>query len=296
MVETFTMNGDPRVKSSLDLLRHMFIGYFGFVKIVDSEEQKLAEFLTAEGVLLKDKVDNDQFKMSSFFIDEVIRRRVIPEVYKSCPTVATPKNDDDSLDVLNTLRIAIQYFDRSIIYNAFNRSFKTARGVYVNGQKNKVVPRESVYDCELNRVLVNWIVKLNSYEVTGQWHLVEHRDDEKDKHYYSDIVINAQHKKKVVLELLATATSKELDKHFVRVLDYARLLSANDIWIVNFTCEDHATEIPYWPSDKKFEKINIVHFFHDQTFENVRMSARSVSTSGTFDFIEDQQVIPDAIS
>ncbi|POG82312.1 hypothetical protein GLOIN_2v1497389 [Rhizophagus irregularis DAOM 181602=DAOM 197198] len=153
------------------------------------------------------------------------------------------------------------------------------------------VPRESVYDTELIRILVNWIVKDNNFEVNGQCHLIDHAgNDEKDKHYFSDIIIVTS-KQKVVLELLASATKNELNEHFERVLHYAEMLSASDIWIVNFSCEDDAAKKPHWPpNDGNFESVNVAHFFHDQKFENVRMSARYISSPGTFSYITDQVI------
>jgi hypothetical protein len=252
----------PGSKEALDLLRSIFLGFFDFVQIYDTKERRLADFLTAEGVLMRGE-NEFSYRMSSIFVDGLIRREVIPVSYKSRPAVPVPQIYEGSLKILDALIEAIRCFDKTIIRNAFNRSFKTAL-VKVDGCHNVKVPRESVYDTELNRILVNWIVKECNFEVTGQWHLIDHVDnDEKDKHYYSDITIMSQHQK-VVLELLASATKNELNKHFVRVLNYAEMLSADDIWIVNFTCEDNATKQSYWPpNDGNFESVNVVHFFHD---------------------------------
>ncbi|GBC53842.1 P-loop containing nucleoside triphosphate hydrolase protein [Rhizophagus irregularis DAOM 181602=DAOM 197198] len=116
--------------------------------------------------------------------------------------------------------------------------------VEVDGYLHTKVPRESVYDTELYRILVNWIVNECNFVVTGQHHLIDHVDnDEKGKHYYSDITIMSEDQT-AVLELLASATKNELNEHFERILNYAEMLSANDIWIVNFTCEDNATKQP----------------------------------------------------
>ncbi|PKC55716.1 hypothetical protein RhiirA1_502660 [Rhizophagus irregularis] len=279
-----------KAKSAVDLLRSVFLGFFDFVQINDEEELELAEFLVAEGVLMRDEKVKKNFKMSSVLVNELIRKRVIPVLYKSSPALPVPQTDEGSLKVLDALIEAVRYFDKTIIRNAFNRSFKTALVKVDDGCHNVKVPRESVYDTELNRILVNWIVKECNFEVTGQWHLIYHADnDEKDKHYYSNIIIISLYQT-VVLELLATATENELNEHFERVLNYAKMLSANDIWIVNFTCEDDATKKPYWPpNDGKFESVNVVHFFHDRKFENVRMSARYMS-SGTFSYITDQVI------
>ncbi|RIA99389.1 hypothetical protein C1645_730990 [Glomus cerebriforme] len=270
------------IRPAVKLLRSVFLGSSGFISIYDSEEKKLAEFLTAEGVLIRNEMMNN-FKMSSMFVDELIQRYVIPILYSSAPTNAVPKKPDDSLDIINILKIAIQFFDKEIIYKAFNRSFKTAH-VYVKGQKNILVPQESMYNLELSRILVNWIVKQTGFEVTGQWHQIEYHANKNNKYIYSNMIIKTP-KQTIILKILATATKKELDEHFVKVLDYAKKLSANEIWIVHFTCEDYTT--PYWPSDKKFEKINIAHFFHDQIFKNVQMKVQFVSDSGTIDYIND---------
>ncbi len=279
----------PDAKEAMDFLRSVFLGFLDFVQIHDVEERRLADYLTAQGVLMTENENNFSYRMSSIFVDGLIRREVIPLLYKSYPTVPVPQTDEGSLKVLDALIEAIRCFDKTIICNAFNRSFKTAL-VKVDGCQNKKVPRESVYDTELNRILVNWVKECN-FGVTGQWHLIDHADnDKKDKHYYSDIVITSQHQT-VVLELLASATKNELNKHFERVLNYAEMLSADDIWIVNFTCKDDATKEPHWPpNDGNFESVNVAHFFHDQKFENVRMSARYISSPGTFSYITDQVI------
>jgi len=100
--------------------------------------------------------------------------------------------------------------------------------------------------------------------------MIESCDGKKDKHSYSDIVITTDCQK-IVLELLATATKDNLDEHFERVLKYAELLSADEIWIVHFTCEDgYSKKLLQWPPD---DRINVVHIFHDQKLLNVLMNA-----------------------
>ncbi|RIA91896.1 hypothetical protein C1645_875149 [Glomus cerebriforme] len=274
-----TLETLDKAKPAVDLLRSSFIGFLGSVQIINTREMKLAEFLTAEGVLTVSNNINNTFRMSSGFIDELMRRRVIPDLYESSPTSAVPIKDDDTLDILNILQTAIQFFDKTIISNGFTKSFKIARDLYVNGRKNRHVPRESVYDAELSRILANWLVKKCGFDVIGQWHL--------DEHTHSDIVITTD-RQKIVLELLATATKKDLDEHFERVLKYAELLSADDIWIVHFTCEDgYATQKLQWPSN---DRINVIHFFHDQMLVNVLMNVRYLDSSGTIKYITDQTI------
>ncbi|CAG8685961.1 15691_t:CDS:2 [Rhizophagus irregularis] len=276
-------------KSAVGLLRSKFLGFLDYVQIYDEKERNLIQFLVAESALIRNEKTKNEFKMSSALVDELIRRRVIPEVYMTSPVDAIPKKDDDSLDILKILQNAVQFFDKDIITNAFGRSFKSSRELYVNGLKKKCVPRESVYDTELNRILVNWLVKRAGFEVTGQWHLIEDVEDA-----YSDIVITTK-RQKIVLELLATTTRNELNEHFDRVLKYAKELSADDIWVVNFTCEDgygvqKTKNRPHWPPDDN-DRINVIHFFHDHLFEYVLMNARYVdSSNNNFKYIIDRTI------
>ena len=287
MVERLVEEGikEKKYRPAVDFLRYSFAGFLGPIQINDSDEERQANCLTAEGVLTVVNKDDRIYRMSSAFIDELVRRRVISDIYKSCPESTIPKKFDLSLDILNILQTAIQFFDKDIISNAFDRSYKIADNLYVDGKQKNQVPRESVYDTELSRILVNWLVKKGGYIVIGQWHIVEKHDSEKDKHSYSDIVITTD-RQKIVLELLATATKKELDEHFERVLKYAELLSADEIWIVHFTCEDNYAQKLQWPSS---DRINVVHFLHDRML-NVKMNARYTADNGTIEHITDQAI------
>ncbi|EXX57515.1 uncharacterized protein OCT59_024760 [Rhizophagus irregularis] len=219
---------DKNAKPAIDLLQSRFSGVLDFVTIYNDVEDQLAQFLVAEGVLIRDEMTN-----------------------------------------------------------AFDKSYKVADDLYVNGIKNIQVPQESVYDTELCRVLVNWIVKAGGIEVDGQWHIVENCDNRRNKHLYSNIVITADHQR-IVLELLATATQNDLDEHFKSVLKYAELLSADEIWIVHFMCEDGYTARKlHWPLN---DKINVIHFFHNRRMLNVLMNARYADSNCTIKFIVDQVV------
>ncbi|CAB4489018.1 unnamed protein product [Rhizophagus irregularis] len=95
-----------------------------------------------------------------------------------------------------------------------------------------------------------------SYKIADDLWVASRLMDSGIWHLYSDIVITAD-RQRIFLELLATATKNDLDEHFERVLKYAKLLSADDIWIVHFTCEDgYAAQKLHWPSN---DKINVVH-------------------------------------
>ncbi|KAF9895533.1 hypothetical protein BX616_009472, partial [Lobosporangium transversale] len=161
---------------------------------------------------------------------------------------------------------------------AEDRSYKSSgRTVKVMGDYNASVPRESVYDTELMRVLTNWLNKTKKYEIIGQWHLRERED-----HKYSDIVIKKAGKPTVVIELLATGNQTSIKDHISKTLTYKRLLPAEEAWVVHFTCEDDYFKHPYWQTDAELDQgVNLVHFWHDRSFDTVRMNARWKDSGNT---------------
>lgn len=115
-----------------------------------------------------------------------------------------------------------------------------------------------------------WLI---GFTITGQWHLIR-LGNGRNQHSYSYIVITSSKDQTVVLELLATAKRNELDEHFGRALNYAKLLSADETWVIHFTCEDNATKNPFWPNDRKLkEGLRVVHFWHDLDFTKISMIA-----------------------
>ncbi|PKK72017.1 hypothetical protein RhiirC2_777679 [Rhizophagus irregularis] len=87
-------------------------------------------------------------------------------------------------------------------------------------------------------------------------------------------VIDTPFDEKIVLELLATADTNDLDEPFQRALDYARLFSATETWIVHFTCEDNYVEQPHWPSRSQLQtNLNVAHFYHDHLFTKINLIA-----------------------
>nr|CAG8507490.1 6128_t:CDS:2 [Entrophospora candida] len=264
---------EPRYKNAMDFFRSNFLVDIGleFKKVPNIDNIELAEFLAAEGVLLPGR-SPETFKISSPLVRWLILSRVIPKVYPSCPQVEIPfHSSSNTLDILEVLKQVVRIFDKKIIEVTSCHSFKMAH-VFVEASKDRRVPRESVYDSELYRILSNWL-SIKNFQITGQWHLIS-RTGGRNNHKYSDIIINSPDHPTVVLELLATAKQSELDEHFERALTYAKLLSAGETWVIHFSCEDKITENPYWPADRELKKgLRVVHFWHDLYFTKIKMIA-----------------------
>ncbi|KAF9986696.1 hypothetical protein BGZ65_006581 [Modicella reniformis] len=259
---------------AVDLLRSHFVGHLNEVSIPDEKERKLADFLTAEGVL---STMGDSYRMASTYIDSFVRRYIIPAKYPHYPSSLAPRiYPNGPLDVLDILQLTISSFDKNLIRRAPRQSYKNSGQIEVGGNSKVDIPRESVYDTELSRILTSWLSKEERYEITCQCHLRE-----LDNHKYSDIVIRKKDKPTIVLELLATGDQSTVRNHIKRTDNYRRLLEANEAWVVHFTCEDNYLQHPYWQSDAELDEgINMVHFWHDLCFENVRMSARWKDSNG----------------
>ncbi|KAF8448289.1 hypothetical protein BGX38DRAFT_1270300 [Terfezia claveryi] len=271
-------------KEVVDCLRLRFLGNFEEFIAVPPNEKFQADFLAALGVLSPD-ANGSKFKMSSPIIDSLVRQHVIPVVFSSCPNTRIPrKKRGGPLDFLSILREVLKVFNKELIERAAGSSYKKAK-VEVNGCKEMKVPRESVYDIELMRILSNWLCQ-ERYTVTSQWHLVVD-----GSHKYSDIIINDD-ESKIVLELLATSGPGLIQEHIDRTKDYKINSGAGEAWVVHFTLEDNYLQHPLWQSNEVLsEGVNVVHVLHDYAFQSVRIGASYINSNGTVELIEDERVI-----
>jgi len=158
------LKADP----AITLLRRHFLGYLGDVCVTD-DEKPTPDLLTSEGVLLKTDPDQLYYRMSSPLVDGLIRTKLLRALYPLTPPGVLPRRHDDSLDIVRIVEKAVTLFDRQHMADASQTSFKSSGTLTVHGRKKCQVPRESVYDTELMRVLSNWLT-LFGWKVTSQWH------------------------------------------------------------------------------------------------------------------------------
>ena len=254
--------------SSVDLLRSQFTGFLCDVTLTDEKAKKDADTLTSEGVLLKPVPAIACYRMASALVDGLIRNQLIPAIFPNAPSSPLPLQQTGNVDVLAALIESLKFFDKALIFNASSCSYKKAK-VKIPGSHGCHVPRESVYDTELMRILANWLRK-NHWSVNGQWH----SENDLGRHKYSDIVLK-KNSHTIVLKLLATGEPSSVESHIQKTPEYAALLSANEAWVVHFTRQEDY--LPIWPSDMS---VNVVHFAHDPGFTNVVMSARWKDCAG----------------
>ncbi|KAF8350347.1 hypothetical protein F5887DRAFT_1069378 [Amanita rubescens] len=255
----------PETSSAVDLLRSRFAGFLGEVILTDKKAKEDADTLTSEGVLVKPKPATACYRMASPLVDGLIRNQLIPAIFPNAPSSPLPRQHTGHVGVLRILIESLKFFDKALILSSSSFSYKTPK-VKIPLSHGPHVPRESVYDTELMRVLANWLRKYD-WSVNGQWHLEDNL-----KRPYSDIVFEKD-SQRIVLELLATGEPSSVESHIRKTPGYAALLSANEAWVVHFTCQEDYC--PIWQSDAELSKsINVVHFAHDPGFTNVVMSAR----------------------
>ena len=265
----------PQAAAAVALLRSRFVGFLDEVELNDDVERDLADFLTSEGVLLKPNSVRSCYCMASPLLDAFIRNTLIPRQFPHSPSSVPPLEDGGKgLDVLAILIQSLKFFDKALIRLAASRSYKTSQ-VKMSSVPDGRVPRESVYDTELMRILSNWLRNRYDWTVIGQWHLRTHVE----KHKYSDIVIKKTDEPTIVLELLATGDASFVRSHIQKTPEYMALLSGNEAWVVHFTCEHDYR--PIWQTDEELlGGINVVHFAHDLDFTNVVMSTHWKDRAG----------------
>jgi hypothetical protein len=269
--------------SAVNLVQSRFVGFLDVVSLMDAKQEQDADFLTAEGVLLQSAPHD--YHVASAFVDGLIRRYLIPEKFPNAPSTNPPMTRDGRLCILEVLAQSLKFFDKELICLAAARSYKQSK-VNVGGFCAVPVPRESVYNTELMRILTNWLSKQEAYAINGQWHL---RIDQ-NKNKYCDIIISKSNTPTVVLKLLVTEDVSFIRAHLEKTPYYKDLLSADEAWVVHFTCEDSYLDHPTWQSNEQLQRegINVVHFWHDQVFSTVSMSARWKDADGNIQQVNNQ--------
>jgi hypothetical protein len=125
--------------------------------------------------------------MASDFVDGLVRRYLIPEKFPNAPSTLPPVTSGGQLSVLGVLTESLKFFDKDLIRLAAARSYKQSK-VNVGSLRAVRIPRESVYETELIKVLTNWLSKQEVYVINSQWHL---RTDQ-SKNKYCDVVISKE--------------------------------------------------------------------------------------------------------
>ena len=251
----------PGAQAAMRLFRTAFAGFLGEVEVFDLDED-LADLLTSEGVLSKPDRAFQKYHVTSPLIDSLVRLKVIPSQFPGAPAISPLQLPLNAL-VPRILEECLKHFNKELIQNARWRSSKVSR-VPVNGSSSARVPRESVYDTELMRILCNWL-KPYGWSITGQWH----SKTSEGQHKYSDIIIGKPHDgTRIVLELLATGDKKTVQDHITKTPKYMSLVSAQEGWVIHFTCEDSYT--PIWQS-AQLTDVNVMHLVHDVDFTQMVM-------------------------
>ena len=263
----------PDAQEAVRLLRSDFLGYSGDVKLSNYNEQCLADFLTAEGVLLKPDRLSPTYRMTSALIDGLVRRNIIANLFPNAPKSPLPLDESGQLDFLKTLVESLKCFDKELIRLAASHSYKSSKAAIVDGTPYAQVPRESVYDTELMRILSNWLQRHHGWTITGQWHLKEPFG----KHKYTDIVLKKM--ETILLELLATGDEAFLNSYIDKTPEYMHLLKAQKAWVIHFTRGDDY--VPVWQSDDMLNQgVNLVHIWHNAEFTTVQMIAKWKDCTG----------------
>ncbi|RIA83689.1 hypothetical protein C1645_833406 [Glomus cerebriforme] len=217
---------------------------------------------------------------------------VVPYPNNLCPDKVVPLQDNGTVDIFEVVKSAVRSFHQKTIVLGSTRSYKNSNNLRVDAKYNIRILRESVYDAEMYRILHNWLVGIYGFEVTSQWHLEGVLGDGDYHHFYCDLTIkkSGNFHPEAIIELIATRTISTIRKHFNQVLKYADQLCPREVWIVHFSRENSLLTNPYWPPPE--DGLNMIHFWHDKTFENVRMSARFQDSTGQYCEIIDESILP----
>src|SRR4051812_28803452 len=93
--------------------------------------------------------------------------------------VEVPLQVDGPVDILEAVKSTVCTFRRKKQLHHGSRSYKSSNHLLVDSKQSVEVPRESTYDTEMYRILVNWLFKVHGFEITSQWHFEQMCDDGK---------------------------------------------------------------------------------------------------------------------
>src|SRR6266545_549856 len=130
----------PNAMAAVRLLRSDFLGYDGDVTLLDFQDQCLANFLVAEGVLFKPKRGFPTYQMTSPLVDGLVRRTIIVNLFSNAPQISPTLDESGRIEFLGALTESLKYFDKNLIRLASSRSFKLSKAVKVDGSRNAQVP------------------------------------------------------------------------------------------------------------------------------------------------------------
>ncbi|KAF9404443.1 hypothetical protein BGZ76_006973 [Entomortierella beljakovae] len=211
-------------------------------------------------------------------------------LFPNAPKIQPPLTPTYSLDIFEILKTTLTFFDQELIAYTRTKASKVARTVHVDGGLNSLVPRESVYDTEMMRILANWLPQ-NGYRVIGQHHVGKK---------YCDITIKDKLKGlTVAIELVVTESPKIVQEHIDKTCTYMDGLNLNledDVakegWVVHFTREDNYLNRPLWPTDDLLQKgLNMAHIWHNRDFTDVQLSAKYKNFEGKITTISKEPII-----
>src|SRR6266542_3238429 len=114
---------------------------------------------------------------------------IISDTSYFCPSIEVPLQANGTVNIFEVVKSVVCTFDPKTIALGSFRSYKNSNNLLIDSKQNIRVPRESVYEAEMYRILTNCLAKVHEFEITSQWHLEKVCDDGDYHHFYCDLII-----------------------------------------------------------------------------------------------------------
>jgi len=211
-------------------------------------------------------------------VHSYLLNQIIPTLRRSFPPGLVPEKENGKMDVIAMLKIALPYFDSRLMQLARIGSFKLSEIAH----KGQQVPQEAVYQSELQTVLQSWLVgwtlipqasipglesnptTINSVKLTNRSRCDLVLSNASD-------LINGE---RIVFELGATLSRKEVAEHCKRVVAYGSMLKATSVYVIHFTAFND-TEYEYYEqltAQQDSITANLIHIWHDREFKKAQLT------------------------
>lgn len=135
------------------------------------------------------------------------------------------------------------------------------------GSRDQLVPQEAVYHTEMYGILRSWLP--NDVVISTQVNIASTGAQR------CDMAIDISPNHKILLECVANEPIKSIEEHSESATTYAKLLNAQEVWVIHFTVKERSEQFEYpWVSSSASvteTPVNIMHVWHSYPFDKVKV-------------------------
>jgi hypothetical protein len=246
---------------------------------VEESKNNLAEFLTAEGALIK--LEEQVFKIPS----PLIRNYLIESLISSYSTSRIPKesipfkNNENQIDIIKLIEICLKNFEKNNMLLSQRYSFKKSRAdKFMKRDSN--VSQEGNYHMQIYSILLKWIqIPTLIYQISiiteaNVPRIIDSKENLKsESSMRCDLIIDVDNGNfKYIIEFMASDNDSKIKEHLKKLKYYTKAMNGNESWLIHFIASlNYKKEDLFWNEKNDENNINLIYIFHDLAWTKSKM-------------------------